>query len=132
VTGGMGVLQQADEERARRKDNPTPLEVAISNLREATGPGGWSRADVLAVCDAAESAERALDHLYSQEPCPDCGCGVIAGCYGCAAKAMREQRDDLLAALKASHPSGCMGHWVDRGEQVQCRTCAAIAKAEGR
>ena len=46
-----------------------------------------------------DELKRMLDMLTSEKPCPDCGCGVSARCYGCMAKRANAERDAANATL---------------------------------
>ena len=37
----------------------------------------------------------------SYEPCPKCGCGVTASCYGCRLKQAEAERDAAIRAVQA-------------------------------
>lgn len=73
---------------------------------------------------AALGAE--LEHVTSGEPCPDCGAGVIAGCYGCLLKEIRAENERLRKALmRIPHDCGGMRY---------CETCnhARVVLAKGK
>ncbi len=56
-----------------------------------------------------------LENLYSEDPCPHCGCGVSAQCYGCLwkkAEAEAERLRQKLEGAEAEHPTGV---WLERG-----------------
>ena len=55
---------------------------------------------IQAALDAAE--QRVLDDLLGTDPCPKCGSGVSAGCYGCRVIELEKQLAEAKAALDAA------------------------------
>jgi len=52
-------------------------------------------------CAKCAALQAQLDAVCSADPCPECGCGVTATCYGCALKAEQERSKALAAVLRA-------------------------------
>ena len=59
--------------------------------------------------------------LFSSSPCPKCGCGVSPGCYGCVAKAHREDADRLAEVLGdlGRHDDSCLLSQWSQGRPIK-------------
>jgi len=90
--GGLGygvAVMWTEEVRARLA---LPIDewwsLMVKRAFEAKSSEAYQiKGDVDAALGEIEAVNQVLDCLCSQEPCPKCGYGVTAACYGCALKA---------------------------------------------
>jgi hypothetical protein len=92
---GLGIDQR------KEAMSETPQEIVtrwLSGDHEGIAMYGASREIREAIRAVLEENEGYL----SYEPCPKCGCGVTASCYGCRLKAAVAERDTLRIDLQTA------------------------------
>ena len=62
-------------------------------------------ADIRAALEEIERANKALDDIFTMDPCPKCGHGITRGCYGCEVERLTRDRAEVVEALGPhAHP----------------------------
>ena len=83
-------------------------------------------ADVIEqACRERDEAQETLDRVLGKDPCPKCGSGIAATCYGCARDAALAQVAALRKALAFAVSSWRSGESPDCG----CAACANVKAA---
>ena len=80
-------------------------------------------------CRERDEAQETLDRVLGKDPCPKCGCGIAATCYGCERDAALAQVAALREALArlAEAPDEMSWH----GEAIKCLICGGYGVRGG-